>query len=240
VGVVTGVYGLIQIPEWISDQIDRLDPEIQAVDPVDGSPFVLPFRVRIRSTWFDMPNVLFTCGVDLVYAEDVVGQKVIIRDEAFVTGTQNVTNEGISYQCDASDLLRVRTDGSLSAYGAYPVFETKAIFRPPFHVLKMCVWIGGEYTVAHIVSWHFRSDIWQWPAMPTLHQWVKRPVAPGAHIDDGPYPKLEEISGGFALRGLVIDRNGHRELRFDAVRCSDAVQSPYGLTLGLGQQKLVW
>ena len=208
-GLVAGVVG-IWGPPW------PVDPEIHPHDTVDGSSLVLPFIVKDRSALFDMPNVTFRCGIDLVYAEDSIGQKVIFRDEAFISGIYSVTAGGppLNYPCNAEDLLQVRADGTLSMYGSSTIDQSKLRFHPPWHVLKMCVWIGGEYKIMGRFPWRFTSILFQWPAAPNLPQWIEGPIA---HEPE-------------RIPGLVPD----------ALQCSETVRYPYTLTTGPGLQAMVF
>jgi hypothetical protein len=83
--------------------------------------------------------------------------------------------------CDASDLLEPRADGTLSLFGSSSRLgvygsDQLILWKPPFHILKMCVWIGGEYRWASR-KWSFTSQIFQWPASLSSLQWIEGPVA---------------------------------------------------------------
>ncbi len=167
IGLLAGVYQLTGGPPWPSD------PEIHFRDTSDGSSLILPFTIRDRSGLVDMPDVIFRCGVDLVIAQDAKGQRVVIKDVAFLSGVTSlfVGKEPIPYHCNAADVLRIRPDGSLSVYGSSTILKSSGpqIYEPPWTIIKMCVWVGGEYKVAHILPWSFTSTIFQWPAMPGSH-----------------------------------------------------------------------
>jgi len=172
-GLVASFYGIRGGPPWPSD------PEIHPRDP---SSLVLPFKVRNTSGLVRMNELVFRCGVDFVYAEDAAGQTVAITGAAFVTGVAPSIspNETAIYTCDASDLLEPRPDGTLSLFGystklAVYGSDQPILWKPPFHVLKMCVWIGGEYRWAWR-KWSLTSQIFQWPASPSSLQWIEGPV----------------------------------------------------------------
>src|SRR5579859_6196765 len=90
VGAVVAVIGLAASVDGIWGSPWPRDPEVHPHDTIDGSSLVLPFTVKNRSGFFDMANTTFRCGVDLIYAEDSVGQRVVIRDAAFVSGVYSV------------------------------------------------------------------------------------------------------------------------------------------------------
>jgi hypothetical protein len=202
IGGIVGIWG----PPWPTD------PEIHPHDTTDGSSLVLPFIVKNRSAFFDMLNVKFRCGIDLVYAEDSHGQRVGVRDTAFMSGVYSVPWGGspINYPCDASDLLQVKEDGALTLRGSSTVMQSNKPqhYYPPWKILKMCVWVGGEYKVMGRIPWSFTSMIFQWPATPKLHQWIEGPIAREP-------PKEEQLPGFFP----------------NALPCSEAVKFPYGLTM---------
>jgi hypothetical protein len=167
-GVVSTVY-TIWGPPWPTN------PEIRPRDVIDGSSFVLPFTVRNPSAVFDMDNVEFTCGVDLVHFEDAEGKTGGLSDVAFVTGHYSISaNSSINYPCDASGIVQILTDGSLTLRNS---LSTKpGVFRPPLKVLTMCLWIGGDYKLMGLTR-RFTSTIFDWIATPAGHQWLEGPVA---------------------------------------------------------------
>ena len=112
-GIAGFLRALIQIgggPPWPAD------PEIRPRDTTDGSSFVLPFALRNRSTLFDMKNVSMTCGIDLVAFVDANRElgwrrcRCLFYRGYFDAGELAQYN----YPCDASALVQVRPDGSLT------------------------------------------------------------------------------------------------------------------------------
>jgi hypothetical protein len=81
----------------------------------------------------------------------------------------------------------------------------------------MCIWIGGDYEVAGLIPWRFRSAIFQWPAALGSKQWIEGPIA-------RPPPKDEQIPGFFP----------------DALQCSNSIHYPYGLVDGPGRMQLIF
>lgn len=231
-GLVAGAVG-IWGPLW------PVDPEIRPRDP---SSLVLPFVVQNKSGLIDMVEPTFRCGVDFVYAQDSLGQTVTFTGAAFVTGLGPTIKAGDSalYTCNASDLLQPRADGSLSLFGSstklamygsvYPI-----LWKPPFRILKMCVWIGAEYRVWKWRSWPFTSKIFQWPATPTRLQWIEGPIAYSGREGD-PFAELKKPTRAFGTR-QILDQSGN--LRSDAFQCSPTVRYPYSLTTGPGPAILV-
>ncbi len=207
-GIIYGIVG----PFW------PVAPEIHPHEIGNDSSQVLPFVIKNRGA-FEMKNVEFRCGVDLVWAEDAKGQPVVIRDTAFKEGVYSIGSDPKNYPCKALDLLKIKADGSLSLGGSSTVLESKPpkFFQEPWHIKKMCVWIRGDYKFLGIIPWSFTSVIFQWPAEPTIDQWIEGTIIRKP-------PKDEQIPGWFP----------------DALQCSPAVRFPYGMTVDSGMQVLVF
>lgn len=216
ISLLANVYQLSGGPPW------PVDPELHFRDTSDGSSLILPFSIRNRSGIFDMPSVKFRCGIDLVIAHDAKNQTVIIRDAAFLNGTASI-NAGyeISYRCNAADLQKIRSDGSLSLYSSGTILYNRRniLYQAPWIIDKMCVWVGGEYRVSNILPWSFTSQIFEWPAEPGSHQWQE------GRVTGKEYPEAE-----------IERREG---LIPGALQCSEAVQSMYMLVNGTGPALLV-
>ena len=195
------------------------DPEIHPHDVISDLSLVLPFKVRNKSA-FDMTNVEFRCGIDLVWAADAQGQQVVIRDVAFKEGVYSVParSDPINYPCDASDLLKVRADGTMSLHGSSTTLQTArpTVFVPPWRILKMCIWIGGEYKFWWYIPLSFTTMIYQWPAAPNVHQWIEGPIVREP-------PKEEQLPGFYR----------------DALQCSASVRFPYALVIDSGNALLI-
>ena len=99
-----------------------------------------------------MPKVTFRCGIDLVWAADSMGETVLLTDFAFLSDSYTVPSgsKTVNYDCDASALLRVEYDGTLSIkhYPGLPQSDLAHVYYPPWQILKMCVWVGGSYKIA--------------------------------------------------------------------------------------------
>jgi hypothetical protein len=71
--------------------------------------------VKNKSILFDMPNVEFTCGIDWVYLQDSGKTKGVFGQQAFVNGVYSIkTSQIINYQCDASQLIKIDSNGNWS------------------------------------------------------------------------------------------------------------------------------
>ena len=111
----------------------------------------------------------------------------------------------INYPCDASDLLKIKDDGSLTLYGSSTILENKhhIVFRAPWHVWKMCVWIGGEYRFLGMKRVAFEFDCLSVASSAEIPQWIEGPV--------------------------VLDKSPVE------VQCSPSVHYPFALVTGPGQ-----
>jgi len=122
-----------------------------------------------------MLNVEFTCGVDWVYFTDARGNVGTFTDVAFFNGSYSISaGQMINYPCDASELVKVKSDGSL-ALRNLPLQLPQPFFAP-LTVKKMCVWIGGDYKISGFIPRRFTSVMFQWPAAPMINQWLEGPV----------------------------------------------------------------
>lgn len=206
------------------------DPEVHPRD-TNGSLFVLPFAIRNPAA-FGLNPVTLRCGIDFAYAVDAKGQTVVLGDMAFETGSYDIAHgQSASFKCDASDILQTNPDGTLSPYGSATQLSnqdgTKPRYFPPLKVLKMCVWVGGEY---QYLWWkhHFESPIDQWPAAPNSPQWIEGPLLYGG-LDD-PF-KLAWPDRFFAMRNLAVTNL--------SLQCSGKIHYPYGVAIGKGRLRLI-
>jgi hypothetical protein len=179
-------------------------PEIQFHDTIDASSFVLPFKMTNRSVWFSMDSMKIVCGVDLLYFIDADGKTGLLRDAQFDPGPISIArNSFTNYPCSASDYVRIRPDGSLMmGFEAGQSMTTPpSTFSPPLTVLKMCLWMSGDYKVfGHPVP--FASKIFQWPAAPHQRQWIEGPIAPDLPSEAW-IPEGSRIGGVWALRKMM-------------------------------------
>jgi hypothetical protein len=212
VGVVAGVYQIGGGPPWPAD------PEVHPRDTLDSSSLILPFLVTNPSILFGM-DVSFTCGIDVVYAKDTTGADLLVTDAAFANGAYSLgPRETVNFPCDASRLLQVKNDGSLSLFGSSTVLQNNSghLWETPFQILKMCVWVGAVYKIAGVAR-NFRSKIFMWPAAQGHPQWIEGGLVPAPPTVDGP-----------PNRGA------------NALRCSSAVRVPYIFVSGPGRAQLVF
>jgi hypothetical protein len=213
-GLISALVTIFRGPLW------PIDPDIQFRDTNDGSSLILPFDIQNKMA-VRMPDVSFRCGVDFVRAVDSAGHQVFIADQAFLNGRKTVVSTA-TFDCDAHDLLRVRPDGTLSMRGSATEMQSRQriIYKPPWQVIKMCLWVGGTYRFMGLFSTEFTSQIFQWPAKPGSHQWRAGPF-----IGERPQEEIDEEN----RMGLIPG----------ALACSDEVRLPYGLVVGSGMELLV-
>jgi hypothetical protein len=188
------------------------DPDVRFRDTNDGSSLILPFDIQNKQ-FVRMPDVSFRCGVDFVRAVDSAGNQVIFRDVAFLNGRKTVIS-GATFDCNAENLLKVRPDGSLSLRGSATNLQPNryTVYQPPWRIIKMCVWVGGNYRFMGVFPTEFTSRIFQWPAKLGSHQWLANPF-----IGDRPQGEIDE-----EIRNGLIP---------GALACSDEVAMPYMLVV---------
>jgi len=174
VGVVIVILGIVASIAGIWGPIWPTDPEIHPHDVLNGSSFILPFTVQNKSIVFEIPDAEFTCGVDWVFYKDARGSKGVFSAIAFVNGNFSIAaRQTINYQCDASQLVKVNQDGSLMLRNM--PFPPQSLYAP-LEVIKMCLWIQVDYKIAGLIPRKFTSDIFQWPAVANVQQWLEGPV----------------------------------------------------------------
>jgi hypothetical protein len=236
-GFLTGtVYVLLGGPPW------PVDPEIHPTNTTVDSSLILPFSVTNKSGLVWMNDVQMTCGVDLVYGMEADGEIFIIRDNAFITGRYSIKPMGsIPYRCNASALLQMRENGTLSLYGSSSELMTQGgepiIWHSPFNIIKTRIWVGGVYKVFGLIPWSFKSEIDQWPASPVVRQWIEGPVTP-PFPGQNPFAGLPEPFRIFSVGTPVYDAQ-HRLLP-SATECNASVKYPFALTTGPGREVLVF
>ncbi len=211
--VIATMVGLVGGIDYFFGRPWPTDPEIHAVNAVGDSSLVLPFTIRNKSL-FPMNNVAMTCGVDLVAFEDARGKRGGVEAVAFYTGVISIGgNSTINYPCDASSLVQVKPDGTFNLRDT--LSSNNAPFQPPLKIVKMCIWVGGDYTIGPKLE-SFTSILFKWPASQTNKQWVEGPTA--------------------------IDQDRPKRMpsnNFDDLECRDSVSGPYVYIKGFGQPLLL-
>lgn len=173
-GLLSALESILGGPPWPAD------PDIHAQNAANGSPLILPFTVHNRSVFFDMPNVQFMCGIDLVVFGDPTYQRRgpigMFTDMAFVNGVQTVrAKQTVSFSCDATELIRA--GGTTLAFGPANEPPNPAASPNIANILKMCVWIKGSYKLRkYLPRYTFTSAVFQYPAAPGVRQWLEEPI----------------------------------------------------------------
>jgi hypothetical protein len=164
--------GVLGGPFWPSP------PAIHPDNAIDGSSLALPFTVRNTGA-LAIRSGRFVCGIAGVYARDAAGKTILVRDMALVMGvTSLAAGEQKTFTCDVSPLLQLRFDGTLSPPPPLVAPSDLLIhWQPPFEILKICVWVRGEYKAFGFLPWRFTTPIFQWPTRPDLHRWVEDPAS---------------------------------------------------------------
>lgn len=213
-GLIASVYQLTGGPPWPTK------PEIHPHDTVNASSLVLPFDVRNRSTLFGM-TAEFNCGVNLLYFTDAGGHTGLLRDAMFNVGSLSISRGAMAnLPCDAATFVKIRPDGSLMlGYpGGQHMTTAPGGFRPPLTILKMCLWINGNYRLFGF-RLPFTSLMFQWPAEPNQKQWIEGPIAFDTDQEKW-IPHGSELIGAWGLRQLTAkSADGKAELVPNALRC---------------------
>jgi hypothetical protein len=82
-------------------------------------------------------------------------------------------NSPVNYPCDAKDVLRAQTDGSIRLGG---LASRPGYGNIKLTVSEMCVWIGVKYKMIG-VSRKTQSIMFEWIPMPGGgHQWIEGPI----------------------------------------------------------------
>lgn len=198
-----------------------VEPEIHFRDTNDGSSLRLPFEIANRSG-FTMPRVSFRCGVQFYRAVDASGNEVGGGDVVFTNGTKSISTTA-TFDCDAADLLRIRPDGSLAYRNSSTVLEARRriIYKAPWRIVKMCVWVEGSYNFAGVWPVAFISHMFQWPAKPGSHQWREGPF-----VGERPPEEIEEEKRLGLVPGILA--------------CPDERLFPYALVEEAGMARLVF
>jgi len=153
--------------------------EVHPDNAIDGASLVLPFTVRNNSALTAIRKGRFVCGIAGVYARDAAGKTILVRDMAFVMGVASLApGEQKTFTCDLSPLLQLRDDHTLSPPPPLvaPV-DLPIHWRPPFEIVKICVWVRGEYKAFGLLPWRSTTPTFQWPMRPDLHRWVEDPAS---------------------------------------------------------------
>lgn len=158
-----------------------------------------------------------------MWVQDAFGGSIFLSGMAFLVGTTSIPmgQTTLNVPCDAKDLFAVNPDGTLSMRGSSTVLDSKRpkVFYPPFRIIKMCVWIKGDYKIFGIIPWSFTSDIFQWPAVHGADQWLE-----GQVTQETPDEMQAEYVNNFVP---------------GALKCSESVRYPYALVEGPGPMRFV-
>ena len=151
-------------------------PDIESQDASDGSSALLPFKVSSKNHIFPVKNVSLSCYNNLIFVMDADRKMILLRDSMLQGGTA-AFGVGINYSCDA-EMLKIRPDGSLlmGIEGGTNLATNSGIFRGPLTILKLCVAVVGTYEDWRGVWRRLPNMMFQWPAAPGAHQWIKGPV----------------------------------------------------------------
>jgi hypothetical protein len=197
-----------------------VDPDVHFRDTNDGSSLIMPFDI-VNKSGFYMPSVEFRCGIEFVQAFDSVDHEIVLGHTAFLNGKKTIQTTA-TIDCNAADLLGIGPDGSLALRNSSTILENRAriVYRAPWRIIKMCVWVEGHYRFMGIIPVEFTSHVFQWPAKTGAHQWRESPF-----IGDRPLDEIEEET----RLGLIPGVMG----------CPDAKRFPYIYVVGQGRASLI-
>jgi hypothetical protein len=203
-----------------------VDPEVHFRDTNDGSSLIMPFDIMNKSAFY-MPSVEFRCGVEVMRAADALDHEIFKGFPetgaaiAFLNGTKTIHTTG-TMDCNAADLLRIAPDGSLALRNSSTILENRAhiVYRAPWRIIKMCVWVEGHYRFLGIFPAEFTSHVFQWPAKPGAHQWRESPF-----IGDRPSEEIDEERRLGLIAGVTA--------------CPDEKRFPYIYVFGPGRAALL-
>jgi len=214
-GAISSLSSLLGGPPW------PVDPEINFRETNDGSSLILPFDI-VNKSGFRMPSVSFRCGVQFLRAVDSLGNEIGTGDVAFLNGTKSVSKTA-TFDCNAADLLRIKLDGSLAFRNSATKLQSgsRIVYRAPWRIIKMCVWVGGNYNFMGLIPVEFTSHMFQWPTKAGSHQWREGPF-----IGDRPVEEVEEEKRLGLVPGIMA--------------CPDDRLFPYALVEGTGMAALVF
>jgi hypothetical protein len=209
-GVVGGIYG-IWGPLWPTD------PEIKFQNALQDSSYILPFALKSKSI-LPMNDVAMTCGVDLYFFMDANGLTGAFRDGQFNDQIISISrDEPTNYTCDASNFIRLTDDYSvlIGFPGGQFMKTNPSNFRPPLTIIKMCLYLRGNYHLGPKGE-NFVSSMFQWPAAPGLKQWIEGPIANDLPSEAW-VPSNSRIGAVWALRGMM---SPWKEFLPGALRCT--------------------
>jgi len=201
------------------------DPEVHPPSGIVETSLNPFFTIKNGSSLFDISNAEFICGIDLLYLEDATYRTLVLRDVAFFTGRRTVlAGNQVDFECDARAALNIQGDGTMILRGA---MRTPASdFRPPLKILKLCQWVGINYSILGVFKRRFKTAAFQWPTSTKLHQWTEGAVVRDPLTQD--QAPAWPPSAAWAMRGLYKNE-ATKELRSDALECSANLNRPYGL-----------
>jgi hypothetical protein len=173
-----------------------------------------------------MNRVDLYCGVRLLYFGDADNKTGIIGDAEFRTLEPQIVPSGnpLNFRCNAADFLSVQPDQYviIGFPLAHHLRVAAGIFRVPLTILKMCIYVRGEYRFLR-GRYHFASDIFQWPAAPGERQWLEGPIAGPVEESDAAWiPVGSSLGFVIGLYSRLADNpDGTKALLSGALRCYD-------------------
>jgi hypothetical protein len=189
-------------------------PDIEARDAADGSSAILPFKVSSKNHLFSVKNVSLSCYENLAFVMDADRKLILSRDWITQGGTSTL-GDGVNYYCD--ETLKIQSNGSLLM--GQSMATVGGIFRDPLTVIKLCVSVIGTYEDWRGIWRPLPKAMFQWPAAPGTHQWIKGPVV--FEVDQSKWlPPNSTWGGAYGLRRLFdILPDGSRKLDPMALVC---------------------
>jgi uncharacterized protein (TIGR02231 family) len=116
-------------------------------------------------------------------AEDSGKTKGVFGQQAFVNGVYSIkTSQIINYQCDASQLIKIDSNGNWSIRALSLGMPPGTSLVAPLKINEMCIWIRAEYKIAGLIPRSFTSAI---PPQRRLSETSIEPVPPPQRLTTG-------------------------------------------------------
>jgi hypothetical protein len=210
--VLAVIFNYVKILQAIGDAWPP-EPDVRPQDAYRGSELRVPLKITNTSR-FPIEDAVLTCGIELALFEDAKGKRFGVSEMAFTNARQTIPpGVTMDYQCDASYLARIDAGGRLSLRDELAT-QTGG-FTNPVKILKMCVWVGGDYYTGPIPR-SFTSQTYKWPATQNALQWAV----------------------GGLIRDPFAQQNPSKDDP-DKLDCSVSPKGPYILFTGRGRPLLV-